>query len=59
MLSGEGGVLITVLLHGDPLLPIIATVLMTGRVLVALYGVGSHDEVGCVGGVAGEGGADG
>ena len=59
MLSGEGGVLITVLLHGDPLLPITATVLMTGRVLVALHGVGSHDEVGCVGGVAGEGGADG
>ena len=59
MLSGEGGVLITVLVHGDPLLPIIATVLMTGVVLVAQYGVGSHDEVGCAGGVAVEGGADG
>ena len=59
MLSGEGGVLITVLVHGDPLLPIIATVILTGSVLVAQYGVGSHDEVGCVGGVAGEGGADG
>ena len=59
MLRGEGGVLITVLLHGDPLLPITATVLMTGGVLVVLHGVGSHDEVGCVGGVAGEGGADG
>ena len=50
---------ITVLVHGDPLLPILAAVIQTGSVLVAQYGLGSLDEVGCEGGVAGEGGADG
>ena len=59
LLEGEGGVLPTVLVHGDTLLIILATVLSTGSVLAVQYCEGSHVEVGCVGGVGDEDGADG